>query len=203
MSFYFQMASTVGLYSLGINLPFVSIYPLRHKETLFNALHVNLLSPSSSMLISRLFILTTPAIHHFYILLFQQLFQHTSLYALLHPIFHSHILRFLLPILPFTILALLVASLLSLLALSCYRVHRFNRSTRSNQPHSSTPPHSIIITVADRIEEEVKENALKRCQKEWDTLDSMLHSISSPPCFHQTDYERFFLPYTAFWSDFM
>lgn len=152
LSFYFQLASTVALYSLGINLPFVSIYPLRHKDTLFNALYVNLL----------LFILTTPATYHFFLLLFHQLFQHTSLNTLLQPISQSNTLHFLLPILPITFLVLLFASFLSILSLSWYHFKR------------STPQDSIIITIADRIEEEMKEDALKRCQKEWDLLDSLI-----------------------------
>ena len=136
---------------------------------------------------SRLFILTTPATYHFFLLLFHQLFQHTSLNTLLQPISQSNTLHFLLPILPITFLVLLLASFLSILSLSWYHFKR------------STPQDSIIITIADRIEEEMKEDALKQCQKEWDLLDSLIRSIASLPCFHQTNTLRTLLALSMHW----
>ena len=41
VGFYLQPSTLLGLYWVGINLPFVRIFPLRHKATLLNSIFMN------------------------------------------------------------------------------------------------------------------------------------------------------------------
>ena len=41
VGFYLQTSTLLGLYWVGINLPFVRIFPLRHKATLLNSIFMN------------------------------------------------------------------------------------------------------------------------------------------------------------------